>query len=402
MKCKVIRMGRIIFHIDMNAFFASCEQVIHPELRGKAIAVVGDPKRRSGIVLAASYEAKAYGIKTTMPIYQAQQCYKDVILVQSTYGLYKDMSRKVMAIFDQYTPLKEQLSIDEAFLDMTGTEHLFGESIEAAFRIQNQINEELDLGCSIGIAPNKFLAKTASDYKKPMGITRLFEEDIETILWPMPVAQMYGIGKRTSAKLEALGIKTIGELAKAQPALLLPSFGEKATYGMLRSANGQGKDQLVPNGTTQAKSVGNELTYQKDLTGEEEIRRELLVLSDTVGYRLRHKMLKGRTLQIKIKYNDFTVMTRSHTMAKNTHETDVIFQEALRLVTEHKKKKPIRLLGISLSQFDEDHARQLSLFDNPMDEPQRKVDEMVDRVRDKYGYNAISRASILDKRHGKL
>ncbi len=395
-------MGRIIFHIDMNAFFASCEQVVTPELKGKPIAVVGDTSKRSGIVLAASYEAKAYGVKTTMPIYQAKQCCKDLILVRSTYGLYKEMSQKVMAIFDNYTPLKEQLSIDEAFLDMTGTTHLFGEPIEAAKRIQRQIKEELDLGCSIGIAPNKFLAKTASDFKKPMGITSLFEESIPTILWPMPVSEMYGIGKRTAPKLEALGIKTIGDLAKTKPELLLPNFGEKSTFRMLQSANGKGSDQLVPEGTTSVKSVGNELTYSNDLINDEEIRRELLVLADTVGHRLRHKMLKGRTLQIKIKYDDFSLMTRSYTMAKNTHETDIIFKEALKLVLEHKKKKPIRLLGISMSQFDDNTSKQLSLFDEPSMQSEKDVDEMVDRVRGKFGFNAISRASILDKRHGKL
>ncbi|MBN2223013.1 MAG: DNA polymerase IV, partial [Vallitaleaceae bacterium] len=178
-------MNPLIFHIDMNSFFASCEQVVQPKLRDRAIIVGGDPERRSGIVLAASYEAKKRGVKTTMPIQQALRLCPEAVVVQSTYGLYSKMSKEVMAIFDQYTPLKEQASIDEAFLDMTGTEHLFGTPLEAAKRIQEQILQDLELPCSVGISTNKLLAKMASEMKKPLGITTLYPEEIREKLWPL-------------------------------------------------------------------------------------------------------------------------------------------------------------------------------------------------------------------------
>ena len=392
---------KLILHIDMNAFFASCEQVIHPELRGKPIIVVGDPSRRSGIVLAASYEAKAYGIRTTMPIYQAKRCLPTVIAIKSTYGLYGEMSKKVMDIFDQYTPLKEQLSIDEAFLDMTGSEHLFGAPEDIAYKIQQHIYNELELGCSVGISTNKLLAKMASDMKKPMGITTLYRAEIEEKMWPMPVGKLYGIGGKTADKLELLGIKTIGDLAKAPLKNLKTNFGERHAMSMHKSANGVSNFLLDPDRKAKFQSVGNELTYSNDLIEVEEIKRELLVLADTVGYRLRKKMLKGRTIQLKIKYNDFKVITRSISIGQPTDVTNKIFEHAFALYLDNKTEKPIRLLGISITNFSNDAIEQISLFDKPSKE-ENKVDEMVDRVREQFGYDKIYRASILNRKHGKI
>jgi len=386
----------------MNSFFASCEQVKNPELKGKPIAVVGDPNRRSGIVLAASYEAKAYGVKTTMPIYQAKACCKDIILIGSSHGLYGEMSKKVMKIFDLYTPLKEQVSIDEAFLDMTGTRHLFGRAKEAAARIQQHIYKELDLGCSVGISTNKLLAKMASDMKKPLGITTLFHSEIKEKMWPMPVGELHGIGRRTVPKLKTLGIHTIGDLANIELNILYGHFGEKGSLHMHNCANGVGSNSLIPSGTVEVKSVGNELTYAADITSLDKIKNEVLLLADTVGHRLRRKMLKGRTLQIKIKYNDFTVITRNKTFEMPTDSTDFIFEQAFELIKVNRGKKPIRLLGISLSHFESEICRQLTLFDDKDSYNSKKIDSMVDQVREKYGYKAINRASILDRKHGKL
>lgn len=394
-------MDKMIFHIDMNSFFASCEQVIHPELKHKPIAVVGDASRRSGIVLAASYEAKAYGIKTTMPINQAVKLYPGLILVSSTFGLYSKMSRQVMQIFDNYTPLKEQLSIDEAYLDMTGSEYLFGPPESAAKKIMVQIQRELDLGCSIGIAPNKLLAKMASDMKKPMGITTLYLEEIPIKLWPLKVGDLYGIGRKTVPRLNELGIITIGDLARTPKEVLIQNFGDKGGRYMYDASNGVGSDVLELEGQTPVKSVGNELTYSKDIFLEEDIQRELLILSDMVGHRLRCKMLMGRTLQVKIKYYDFEVITRSETFSRPTDSTDYIYEKALELVMHNKGEKPIRLLGISISNFDGSGQQQLSFFDEPVKVNDNNVDKMVDKVREKFGYNAIARASLLDKNYKK-
>lgn len=392
---------KLIFHIDMNSFFASCEQVIHPELKQKPIAVVGDATRRSGIVLAASYEAKAYGIKTTMPIHQAVKLFPGLILVSSTFGLYSKMSRQVMQIFDNYTPLKEQLSIDEAYLDMTGSEFLFGPPEVAAQRIMNQIQKELDLGCSIGIATNKLLAKMASDMKKPLGITTLFADEIPLKLWPLKVGELYGIGRKTVPRLNELGIFTIGDLARTPLDVLIHNFGDKSGHYMHDASKGIGSDILEIEGQTPVKSVGNELTYSKDLVDAEELQRELLILADMVGHRLRCKMLMGRTLQVKIKYFDFEVITRSETFPRPTDSTDYIYEKALDLVLQNRGKKPIRLLGISISNFDASGLQQLSFFDEPVKIQDNKVDKMVDTVREKFGYNAIARASLLDKNYKK-
>lgn len=385
---------KIIFHIDMNAFFASCEQAMHPELKHKAIIVGGDPKRRSGIVLACSYEAKGKGVKTTMPLYKALQLCPEGIVVKSSIGLYGAMSKKVMAIFDDYTPLKETLSIDEAFLDMSGTEHLFGKAIEAAGLIQERIFKELDLGCSVGISSNKLLAKMASDMKKPMGITTLFRNEISGKMWPMPVGELYGVGKKTVPKLNALGIYTIGDLANGKMPVLVEQFGQLGAEHMIRSANGIASDELVMNDPYDMKSVGNEITFSKDINDLEALKIQLLYLSDKVAYRLRRKFFKGKTISIKIKYNDFEVITRARTLNHVTDSTDEIFRVAYDLMKINKGAKGIRLIGITVSNLGEEEQTQLSLFDTV--ESNKPVDEMVDQIRDKFGYDAVVRGGLMD------
>lgn len=395
-------MSRIIFHIDMNSFFASCEQAVNPELKKKPLIVGGDPKTRRGIVLAASYDAKAKGVYTTQLVHEAVRMCPEAVLIKSTHGLYSEISRKVMAIFDDYTPLKQQASIDEAYLDMTGTEHLFGDYMSCANSIQQRILRELDLPCSIGIAHNKLLAKMGSDFKKPMGITTMFEEDVPLKMWPLSVGELHGIGKKTVPKLHEIGIMTIGELAKFDQDKLIDHFGYKGGISMHNKANGIASDD-VRSTHEPAKSVGNELTYSKDIKDLEHIKEALLLLSDKVGYRLRKHMLSGRTVTVKLKYSDFKVNTRSKTLPAPTHHTEIIYETAVALVTQGWKGKPLRLIGVTVSNFEDEHLEQLSLFDIEEETaPEHsEVDHMVDKIRDKFGYGMIKRATLMDKKPPK-
>ncbi len=389
-----------IFHVDMNSFFASCEQAENPEYLGKPLIVCGDPKERTGIVLAASYEAKAFGVKTTMLNHEAKRLCPNAVFVPSRHKLYSAYSRKVMAILDDFTPIKEQASIDEAYLDMTGTERLFGDGRHAALLIQSRIHDELGLGCSIGISTNKLLAKMASDMKKPMGITELYEKDVPEKLWPMPVRELFGVGKKTAEKLNSFGITTIGELAKADEKFLYDSFGEAMARYLIASSNGKGEEKLEPDGTVESQSIGNENTYSHDLSSLDEINRELLFISDSVGYRLRKEKKQARCVTVKVKYYDFKVVTRSRTISAPFESTEEIYKTAAELFALNWNKKPVRLLGVTVSGFEE--VSQLSFFNDVSSEKHTAVDNSIDKLREKFGFNSISRASLMDKTNKKI
>jgi DNA polymerase-4 len=397
---KLKNQDRTIFHIDMNAFYASCEQVANPELKGKAIIVGGDPKRRSGIVVAASYEAKKCGVKTASTLYSALKLCPEAIIVTPNHELYSKMSKQVMAIFDDYTPLKEQLSIDEAYLDMTGTTHLFGEPFKAAKLIQQDILERLGLPSSVGIANNKLLAKMASDLKKPMGITTLYVDEIKDKLWPLPVGELYGIGRQSVPKLKRLGILTIGDLAKTNRTVLETHFTSHMANMMIEWANGYSSNQLDRDKKNTMKSIGNELTYGTDLCDMGCILKEILGLSDKVAFRLRGQHYRCRTITLKIKYSDFTVITRSKTINFPTDETNVIYQGAKELAILHAGHKPIRLIGVTVTNFEDSNNKQLSLFEEETAST-KDVDLMVDKIRGKYGFEAIKKAGAMKKDHEK-
>lgn len=396
---------KTIFHVDMNSFFASCEQTLRPELKGKPIIVGGDPEKRRGIVLAASYEAKAFGVKTAMPIYQAMKLCPQAEVLRSTYGLYSTLSKQVMEIFDRYTPLKEQVSIDEAYLDLTGTEKIHGDDLFAiAKRIQKDVLDEVDLGCSIGISSNKLLAKMASDFKKPMGITKIYPSDVEAMLWDLPVGELHGVGKKSVEKLKDLKILTIRDLATYDVLELERIFGHNMGRAMHNKAHGMGNDVVHSNEGEEMKSVSNELTFSNDIKDLDQLNKKLLIISESVGYRVRKKGVQGKTIQLKVKFSNFQVITRSITLNHCTDVTETIYLESKKLLDQCWNKKPIRLLGVGLTNFqcEEMQTNLLTFLENDKvsqgEVKQKKADELADQLREKFGYNAVKRAATINER----
>jgi len=393
-------MDRIIFLVDMNAFFISCEMTRNPALRNRPAAVAGDPSRRSGIILAASYEARAFGVRTTMLVHQAQRLCPDLLLVPPDHVFYERKSADVMSLLSRYAPVLEQNSVDEAWLDMTGCESLFGSPLESARSMMQAINVELGLWCSIGISYNKFLAKMASEMQKPHGITELWPSDLEAKLWPLPAAAMYGVGQKSAEKLASLGLTTIGDLARVQEDVLVGLLG-KFGREISRHARGIDPDPVIPHAEDSVKSIGRSTTLAKDLTDLEEARRILLILADEVGRSARKHQKQGRTVHIVIKYNDFSVITRQMTVAA-TCATQEIYQAGSHLLEQNwPGGRPVRLLGISLSSFENEAAdRQLSLFDQPSATPHSDrralVDQAMDLIRDRYGEKSVTRAKQID------
>ena len=392
-------MQRVVFLVDMNAFFISCETTRHPELAGKPAAVAGDPKTRSGIILAANYEARRFGIKTTMTLNEARKLCPNIILVPPDHHFYELKSSEVMKILSGYSPVIEQASIDEAWLDMTGCENLFGQPRTTAESIMKDIGDQLGLWCSIGIAGNKFLAKMASEMKKPLGITELWMGDIAGKLWPLKVQAMYGIGKQTAERLSHMNILTIGDLAAINPVLLADKLGKTAVE-LHQRANGIDDSPVTPHVSDEMKSIGRSTTLPKDVTELEEARKVIMELSEDIAMTARHHCKKGRTVQITIKYNDFKVITRQLGIAPTNLARDIM-QAGIELLSGNwNNHRPVRLLGVSLSGFEEDHPEQISLFDQANSaspsKKEEKLEEALDDIRRKFGSDKVGRASLVN------
>jgi DNA polymerase-4 len=385
----------------MNAFFISCEQIRHPEIKGKPAAVAGDPENRTGIILTANYEARRYGIKTTMILRDAFRLCPELIIVPPDHNFYEQKSREVMAILSSYTPVIEQNSIDEAWLDMTGCGGLFGNPLETAQNIMKRINKELNLWCSIGISENKFLAKMASEMKKPHGITELWVKDIKEKMWPLPVNYMYGVGKQTALKLQSIGIFTIMDLAMYNREYLVKKLGKMGAEISLY-ANGIDNSKVIPNSDSEMKSIGRSVTLPHDTLDIEYVKSVLLELSDDIGMTARKYGKRGRTVQISIKYADFKSITRQMTVP-TTYLVKEIYLAAVKLIEKNWNKSPIRLLGISLSGFDNDESEQLSLFqmnvtdNNKIDNRTDSLESAIYNIRKKYGSSIIKPGALMNK-----
>ncbi|QIZ67762.1 DNA polymerase IV [Geobacillus subterraneus] len=382
--------GRIIFHVDANSFFASCEIARDPSLQKKPVVVAGDPKERKGIVLAASYVAKQqFGIYTTMPLWEAKKRCPSLVVRPPDFPLYREMSRRLFQWLERFSPVLERASIDEGYLDVTGrmpTVH----PLALARHIQQELLERLSIPVSIGIAPNKFLAKMASDRKKPLGITVLRKRDIPSVLWPLPVEQMHGVGDKTAKKLHALGLHTIGDLAKADRERLRQTFG---IYGsrLYERANGIDPRPVDPTAAEKRKSIGHSTTLPYDIEEEQKLLAVLRQLAESVGARMNEKRVASRTVQLTIRYHDFHTITRSQTGIEPLSDGEEIFSYAARLFQKHWDGRPVRLLGVAaLHVFDRARAvKQLDLFHYEEEAKMEPLWKAVEQLRAKFGARAL-------------
>jgi len=388
--------GRVILHIDMNAFYCSVHEAVQPELyRGKAIAVAGSVELRKGIIVTSSYAARAKGVRTGMQVGQALKKCPDLIVIPPDFDLYRQFSVRFLKIAGDYSPLVEATSIDECYVDITGSGQ-FGTPVEIAGTIQRRIRQELMLPCSVGIGPNKLLAKMASDMKKPNGLSILRIRDVPRLLWKKPCSQLFGIGSKTAEKLRKLHIYTIGQLAQADETVLAREFGVYGT-ALKEAANGIDRSPVNPNREPN-KSVGHTTTMPRDMTEWSDIRRVFLNLSDQVARRLRKKKLLAHTVQITIRDPSMKTITRSRTLTAPTENTETIYEAACSLFQTHwKSGAPVRLLGVTVQNLQprETAAVQLDLFDFEKRPKQEQIDRVMDQIRDKYGENAILKAGMI-------
>lgn len=397
-------MQRVIFLVDMNAFFISCESTRHPEIGDNPAAVAGDPKKRSGIIFTANYEARKFGVKTTMLLHDALKCCPNILLFPPDHHFYEEKSKKIMDILSQYSPIIEQNSIDEAWLDMTGCEGIFGNPLETAKKIMKQIYDELGLWCSIGISENKFLSKMASEIKKPFGITELWKKDIKFKLWPLPVQSMYGVGKQTTQKLKSMGIETIEILALFSDEYLTRRLG-KTGFELHQLANGIDISPVKPHSQDEIKSIGRSVTLSKDISDIEYAETILIELSDEIGMAARRQGKKGHTVQINIKYFNFQTITRQKTVSP-TCLVKEIYSAGIELLKKNwNSELPVRLIGISLSGFSKYcETEQITMFElsdtnhkNDGTDKEDKIENAIDTIRQKYGSSIIKHGALMKK-----
>ncbi|WP_426452365.1 DNA polymerase IV [Paenibacillus sp. S-38] len=388
--------GRVILHIDMNAFYCSVHEAVEPDkYKDKPTAVAGSVELRHGIVVTSSYRARAKGVKTGMQVREALKVCPDLILIQPDFDLYRRFSRAFMKIAYAYSPLVQAVSIDECYVDITGSK-IFGTPLEIADSIQQRIRIELLLPCSIGVAPNKLLAKMASDMLKPNGISVLRKRDVPNVLWPMPCGQLYGIGRKTAEKLKRLQIHTLGELAAADEHLLVSKFGVMGA-ALKRAANGEDDAPVNPD-SEQSKSIGHTTTLPVNYKDRTEIHRVFLNLSDQVGRRLRKQGLMAGTVQITIRDPDMKTITRAMKLKEPTEQTDEFYRAACILFDKHwPEGSEVRLLGVTLQSLTarSEAAVQLDLFSYQQQPAKDKLTKVMDVLRDKFGEGAVLTAGML-------
>lgn len=382
----------MILHIDMDAFYASVEKLDDPRLKHKCVIVGGTSNR--GVVSAASYEARRHGVHSAMPIYQAKQKCPHGIFVPPRMGRYKDVSKKVMALLKEFSPLVEPVSIDEAYVDITGCQRLFGEPQEIAREIKRKIKESVQLTCSVGVAPNKFLAKIASDLEKPDGLTIIMPQQLPRFIESLAIKKVPGVGKKMARQLEVLGIRTLGDVQRMPEKTLLKHLGK---FGRRLRALSAGSDASPVTPHAPHKSISSERTLTADTRDVQLLKRHLLSQSAEVARQLRHSGLRARTIVIKIKNADFKTVTRRTTISIPTQSSETLYKHAAHLLDGFNISEKIRLIGVGTTGFSAVTASvQMGLFEHrekPAENWER-VDKTLDSISRKFGRDVIGRASL--------
>ncbi|MDI9519167.1 MAG: DNA polymerase IV [Erysipelotrichaceae bacterium] len=390
-------MARVIFHIDLNAFYANAEIILNPSLKGKPIAVSGTTRR--SVISTCSYEARAYGIHSAMPTQEALKLCKDLIIVSGHYEFYEDLSNKFIKIVNKYSNLVEKASIDECYVDVTDIIMTYKRPLDFAWQLQQEIYNEINIPCSIGVAPNKFLAKMASDMKKPMGITVLRLQEVPSKLWPLNIEKMRGVGKKTVPLLKELGINTIGDLANfKEKHLLIPIFKNNLEKILLR-AHGKDDSEIIID--HEVKSISQSVTLLEDIVDYDEIKGVFMSLSRSLERRLKDEGKIGYVLYITIKLFDFNQIVRSKKLDSPIYNKNDIFEHTMQLFDLNWNDEPIRLLGIGLSKLIDarEHMPQLNLFEtNVYDE----TEEVLNSLNKMIVNGNLKRASDILKKKDKL
>jgi DNA polymerase-4 len=394
---------RTILHLDLDAFFASVEQLDDPSLRGKPVVVGGTGGR--GVVCAASYEARRFGVRSAMPTARARRLCPEGVFLPPRFDRYAELSEGAFGVYRRFTPLVEPLSLDEAFLDVTESRALFGGGREIALSVKRSVREELGLFVSAGVAEVKLAAKIATDLGKPDGLVVVPEGGVRAFLAPLPVGRLWGVGEVTEAALRRIGVATIGDLAALPASVLSAAVGPSPAHHLKALAEGDDPRPVVPDEV--ARSVGAEDTFSEDLSGREALAREILAQAGRVGRRLRAAGLRGRTVTLKVKYGDFTLLTRRTTLPCATDDDRAIFEAACAQLGRVDLTRPVRLTGVSVSGLEGEGERaQLDLFGSggipPPDAARRRaLNAALDDIAGRFGEDAVTRADETGARRGR-
>jgi len=378
-----------ILHADMDAFFSAVEERENPELKGKAVIIGGVSLSNRGVVSTASYEAREYGVHSAMPIAKARKLCPDGIYLPARHGLYKESSREIFNILNKYTPLVEKLSIDEAFLDVKGCERLYGSSVEIAKKIKNEVKRKTELTISVGVSVNKFLAKLASDFDKPDGLTIIKKEDIKSFMRNLDIDKIWGVGNVFASKLAAEEVYKAGDIWSYSLEELKEKFGKAGVKLFFLS---RGLDNREVKSQSQIKSISHEETFIDNISDQDKLFAYLFKMSEKVSFRLHSNSLKGNTVFIKVRYSDFSTYSRQKSLKAAVNSSEEIYRTAKKLLkNDNLLKKPLRLLGVGVSNLCSEGKEQLNLFAEADDQ----LDQTIDELKRKYGFDKISRARKL-------